>query len=213
VVKRGPSRLLTNQHEYSDLHKRRSGGAAHCLPKPWKFLIRASVGGPFTSVGCRVFLVQMPRPNPRWIDEGHPWSGIEHDWLGVDVQGHVAVFTTAGWGAVPMELDQHLDDVDAALDRVRKLPEIGSAYIGPRRADVSYSDWDAYSAKGFYAYDWQDPGGQETGGPYLRLSSPTVPISVSQLPADIQALAHLAWFPLKFADEPKIIMGHWVPAS
>jgi len=146
--------------------------------------------------------VPMPRADPRWKDEFHPWSGFEHDWLGVDLQGHVAVFTTAGYGPVPMEVDQHLADVDAALDRVGQLPVIGSACDTVRRsADGDYPDWDAYSAKGFYAYDWQ---GQENGGPYLRLSSPAVPISVSQLPAEIRAVAQLAEFPLKFADEPEI---------
>lgn len=102
----------------------------------------------------------MPRADPRWKDESHPRSGVEFDWLGVDLQGHVAVFTTAGFGPVPMQVDQHLDDVDAALDRVGQLPVIGSAGdIGRRSADGDYSDWAAYSAKGFYAYDWEDQTG------------------------------------------------------
>jgi hypothetical protein len=144
----------------------------------------------------------MPRADPRWKDESHPRSGVEFDWLGVDLQGHVAVFTTAGFGPVPMQVDQHLDDVDAALDRVGQLPVIGSAGdIGRRSADGDYSDWNAYSAKGFYAYDWEDQGSR-----YQRLSSPAVPISVSQLPAEIRAVAQFAEFPVKFADEPEIII-------
>jgi hypothetical protein len=137
---------------------------------------------------------------PALEDEFHPWSGFEHDWLGVDLQGNVAVFTTAGFDPVPAAVDQHLADVDAALDWVGQLPVIGLACdtVG---AAGDYPDWDAYSAKGFYACDWQ---GQENGGPYRRLSSPAVPISVGQLPAEIRAVAQLAEFPLKFADEPEI---------
>jgi hypothetical protein len=110
------------------------------------------------------------------------------------------VFTTAGYGPVPAEVDQHLAEVDAALDQVEQLPVIGSACdtVG---AAGEYPDWEDYSAKGFYAYNWQ---GQEDDGPYLRLSSPAVPISVDQLPAEIRDAAQLAEVPLKFADKAEI---------
>jgi hypothetical protein len=134
----------------------------------------------------------MPRAHPRW--------GIEFDWLGVDGQGHVAVFTTAGYGPLPVNVDQHLADVDAALDLVGQLPVIGAAdNVVRRSADGDYSCWYAYSAQGFYAYDWQ-----VWDGPYQRLSSPTVPVSISQLPVELQAVARFAVFPVNFADEPEI---------
>ena len=143
--------------------------------------------------------MQLPHAHPRW--------GIEFDWLGVDDQGHVAVFTTAGYGPVPEDVNQHLADVDAALDRVRELPVTGSAGdIVQRPAGGDYSDWHAYSAKGFYAYDWQ-----VWHGPYQRLSSPTVPVSISQLPAGLRATAHFAEFPVSFADEPEITVEYVEP--
>src|SRR5260370_34771393 len=73
----------------------------------------------------RIYRVQMPRAHPRW--------GIEFDWLGVDRQGHVAVFTTAGYGPVPADVNQHAADVDAALDPVRGLPATRAAAPGARR--------------------------------------------------------------------------------
>ena len=134
----------------------------------------------------------------------HPRLGIEFDWLGVDRQGHVAVFTTAGYGPVPVDVNQHHVGVDAALDRVSELPVTGSAGdIVRRAAGGDYSDWDAYSAKGFYAYDWQ-----VWDGPYQRLSSPTVPLSISQLPADLRAVAHFVEFPVSFADAPEITVEY-----
>jgi hypothetical protein len=54
-----------------------------------------------------------------------------------------------------VDVNQHLADVDAALDRVGELPVIGSADIMGRSDDGDYSHWYAYSAKGFYAYDWR----------------------------------------------------------
>lgn len=143
--------------------------------------------------------MQMPRADPRWKDEWHPWSGLEHDWLGVDRQGHVAVFMTAGFGLVPMQLDQHLDDVDAALDRVRQLPVIGPRWIRWLHGDSS--TWLSDPAKGFYAYDWN-----ESRGRYQRESSPAFPVSISQLPEEIQAVAQLVEFPVKFGDQPEIII-------
>lgn len=135
----------------------------------------------------------------------HPRLGIEFDWLGVDRHGHVAVFTTAGYGPVPVGVNRHHADVDAALDQVRELPATGSArdLVRPDPPGGDYSDWDAYSAKGFYAYDWQ-----VWAGPYQRLSSPTVPVSLSELPAGLRAVAHFAELPLSFAHEPEIIIEY-----
>ncbi len=39
----------------------------------------------------------------------HLRLGIEFDWLGVDRYGHVAVFSTAGYGQVPVKVNQHSD--------------------------------------------------------------------------------------------------------
>jgi hypothetical protein len=60
--------------------------------------------------------------------------------------------------------------------------------------------------RGPYAYDWQ-----LWHGPYQRLSSPTVPVSISQLPAGLLAVAHFAEFPVSFADEPDITIEYVEP--
>ena len=46
-------------------------------------------------------------------------SRIRVDWLGVDQHGHVAVFISWGWGPLPVGIDQHLDEVDAAMERIQ----------------------------------------------------------------------------------------------
>lgn len=66
--------------------------------------------------------------------------------------------------------------------------------------------WYAYSAKGFCAYDWQ-----VWHSPYQRLSSPTVPISISELDIELRAVAHFAEFPVNFADEPEITVEYVEP--
>jgi hypothetical protein len=153
-------------------------------------------------------LVPTPHANPRWLNEFHLRYGEEFDWLGVELQGHVAVFTTAGFGPIPMAVDPHLTDVDAALDQVRQLPDLESpAEIRLRFGH--YSDWHAYSAKGFYGYDWDEASSRR----YERRASPAAPISVSQLPAEIRAVAQLVEFPVKFADISSIIVWDGEPPA
>jgi hypothetical protein len=135
----------------------------------------------------------------RELPRDHPLWGREFDWLGIDRHGRVAVFSNAGCGPLPETVNEHLADVDAALERADDLPAIGSAGHIENSGDGDYSFWYSYSAKGLYAYDWH-----AVGGPYRRLSTPTVPISIDRLPDQLQAVARLAVFPVDFADEPEI---------
>ena len=102
-------------------------------------------------------------------------------------------------------MNERIADVDAALERADDLPAIGSAANIENSEDGDHSFWYSYSAKGFYAYDWR-----VWGGPYRRLSSPAVPISIDRLPDQLQAVARLAVFPMDFADAPEISIECWV---
>jgi hypothetical protein len=135
----------------------------------------------------------------RELPRDHPLWGREFDWLGIDRRDRVVVFSNAGYGPLPETVNERLADVDAALERADELPSIGSAANIENCGDGDCSDWYSYSAKGFYAYDWH-----VWGGPYRRLSSPTVPISIDRLQDQLQAVARLAVFPVDFADEPEI---------
>jgi hypothetical protein len=133
------------------------------------------------------------------LPRDHPLRGRQFDWLGIDRRGRVAVFSNAGYGPLPETVNERLADVDAALESAGELPVIGSAGNTENSGGGDYSFWHSYSAKGFYAYDWG-----EWGGPYRRLSSPTVPVSIDRLPDQLQAVARLAVFPVDFADVPEI---------
>jgi hypothetical protein len=143
--------------------------------------------------------MQMPRAHPRW--------GIEFDWLGVDHRGHVAVFTTSGYGPVPENVNLHLNDVDRAIEHLRRLPVTGEAdqIIRPA-SDASYADWHKYSAQGFYAYDWN-----MWHGPYIRLSVPTVPMAIGRLPSDMETVARYAAIELDFAEACRIEIEYLEP--
>jgi hypothetical protein len=65
--------------------------------------------------------------------EAHPRWGIEFDWLAVDDQQQVALFTSAGYGAVPEAVLRNVALVDEAIDAVAQLPTTG---IGKRFPDL-----------------------------------------------------------------------------
>jgi hypothetical protein len=96
------------------------------------------------------------------LPRGHPLWGREFDWLGIDRNGRVAVFSNAGYGPLPETVNERPADVDAALERAGELPAIGSAGTVENSGGGDYSFWYCYSAKGFYTYDWR-VGAARTG--------------------------------------------------
>ena len=140
--------------------------------------------------------------------------GLEFDWLGVDQHGHVAVFISWGWGPLPMSADQHLDEVDAAVERIQELPAIGTPkhrLVRRRRSHQEF--WDEYAVRGFYVYHWDGAGAYDESRRYNRYFAPAVLINVSQLPAELQAVAHFAEFAVTFADAPEITLGSIEPPA
>jgi hypothetical protein len=113
---------------------------------------------------------------------GDKFLELMWEWLGVDSQGHVAVFDTVGEGMLPATVHQHQDEVDAVMDRVEEF-----------RGQAAY---------GFYFYEW---GESWVSCRYIRRFAPDVPVTVSQLPAELQAVAHYAEFIVPFADAPAIV--------
>jgi hypothetical protein len=140
------------------------------------------------------------------LPRDHPLRGREFDWLGIDCHGHVAAFSNAGYGPLPETVTEHLADVDAALERADDLPAIGAAGNIENPEDGDYSFWYSYSAKAS-----TPTTGRVWDGPYQRLSSPTVPISIDRLPDQLQAAARLAVFPVDFADQPEITAAELRP--
>jgi hypothetical protein len=133
--------------------------------------------------------------------------GFEFDWPGVDQHGHVAVFISWGWGPLPAGVDQHLDEVDAAMERIQELPAIGPPRTATYDVGHLFPFWDEYAAKGFYVYHWDGAGAYDESRRYHRYIAPPVLINVSRLPPELQAVAHFAEFTVTFADAPQITIG------
>jgi hypothetical protein len=84
----------------------------------------------------------------------HEFSNLEFDWLACDADGFVAMFSSAGFGAVPEESVAAAEALDAALDRIKALPVIGEATSMSGR--TTPDDWIATARRGLFAFDWAD---------------------------------------------------------
>ncbi len=126
------------------------------------------------------------------------FEGVEFDWFAVDATGHVGHFSTAGYGPVPLPV---LDRLDAAQtdelwslgERLLGLPVVGQA-TGHLPGEID--DWLELARRGLFGFDWQ-----HGSGPYRRAATPGVPVSIADLPADLQRLVRLVELPgVRFAE-------------
>jgi hypothetical protein len=114
-------------------------------------------------------------------------EGGEFDWFAVDGAGHVGHFATAGFGPVPASVLARLDESWELPERVLALPAIGQATGHlPGRID----DWLEMARRGLFSYDWQ-----HWSGPYRRAATPSVPVHVADLPAELRRSVSLVVWP------------------
>src|SRR5262249_20308087 len=80
--------------------------------------------------------------------------GWDYAWLAVDACGHVAIFTNAGVGPIPVAVLADRKTADRAEELVRQLPERGGCelLVSFPRPD----DFIGFARRGLFAYDWTD---------------------------------------------------------
>jgi hypothetical protein len=80
------------------------------------------------------------------------FPGLEFDWFASDAEGNIGLFSTAGFGPVPDEVQLHFqghDQVAALLDW--RVPQV----------------WKECASRGLFVFDWQ-----HWQGPYRKEESP-----------------------------------------
>jgi hypothetical protein len=122
--------------------------------------------------------------------------GWEFDWLGCDVDDHVALFSTAGGGYVPDEVlrdtDAHGEAIDAILGRSAAI----NAQFVPKLGFDCTDIWKNVAERGLFVFD-----ADVNGGPYSLIAAPLVAVRVGQLPAIVgELLRRVALRHLRFAD-------------
>ena len=144
---------------------------------------------------------------PRAFGDGvcvsrNAFEGGEFDWFAVDADGHIGHFSTAGYGPVPLPVLERLDadqtdEVWSLGERLLDLPVIGEATGHlPGRID----DWLELARRGLFGFDWQ-----HWSGPYRRAATPSNPITITDLPVELQPLLQLIeWRGVRLAETDTI---------
>ncbi|NNC18729.1 hypothetical protein HJC22_23740 [Corallococcus exiguus] len=127
-------------------------------------------------------------------------DGYEFDWLASDVEGHVALLSTAGGGYVPCEVLQDTDALDAAINAILVSPVSSEVRFAPSVAEGCENTWRMMAERGVLAFD-ADP----YGGPYKRVAMPERPIRVGELAEAARPLVRrMALEGLRFSELEKI---------
>ncbi len=126
----------------------------------------------------------------------HPTPGLELDWLAVDLNHHVGLFSTGGQGPVPEIVVAHLTQVEAAIQRLRDLPIVGACAESPSGAG-NFAFWIEPCRRGLFGFDW----GPVAVGPYARFTVPAHIVQVGDI-ADtlVREIAQLVQLPTQFTE-------------
>lgn len=114
-------------------------------------------------------------------------GGREFDWLGVDIDGKIAMFSTAGVGFIPRTVIEGYKVYDAIFDEIES-PNWGSESV-----------WDDYSKLGFYVYDWE-----LNSGPYIKQRIPELSMA-KELRDKILSIKRLPQLNFRFSETNEII--------
>ena len=111
-------------------------------------------------------------------------------WLALDRTGALAAMITGGAGPIPASvLANTPGDVLGIEGALLELPQIAEASVHDRTGDPS--SFIALSERGLFVYDWSDVHrtSAEALGAYELMSSPSVLLRATDLPAALRALA------------------------
>ena len=111
-------------------------------------------------------------------------QGFEFDRLATDVDGHVALFSTAGGGFAPEAFLLDTDAHNAAIKALLASPPRTKARFAPQLRSDLENTWLLVAERGLYAFD-----SDLCGAPYKLIAAPERPIHLSDLPAEVATVA------------------------
>ena len=122
----------------------------------------------------------------------------DFEWYAADRKGQLAFLTSAGFGLVPMLVFQSKEAYYRAKSFFRSLP-IRCGHVLYANGPYNWSSWIKAAEQGLYGYDWNAPAGQYVPGyPYKAIASPESPLTLPDLPADLQSWVSLICFDVEF---------------
>jgi hypothetical protein len=122
----------------------------------------------------------------------------DFEWYAIDRKGQLALLTSAGFGPVPMLVFRSKGAYYRAADYFRSLPVRGGHVLlasGP----YDWSSCTKAAERGLFVYDWNAAAGQYVPAyPYKIMARPEDPLTLSDLPADLQSWVSLVRFDIEF---------------
>jgi len=115
---------------------------------------------------------------------------FEFDWLASDVDGHVALFSTAGGGFAPEAFLRDTDAHDAAIDVLLGSPASTRVRFAPQLGAGLRNTWLLMAERGLYTFD-SDPH----GAPYRLVAAPERPVRIADLPPSVGTVARQVFLP------------------
>jgi hypothetical protein len=107
-------------------------------------------------------------------------------WYAVDQKGQIALFTSAGFGAIPMIVFRSKSDFRICSTFLESLAIRCDYTIYDKSGDRS--DWIQAFQQGLFGYDWDSSltGQYLPGEPYRLITAPADPLLLEELPSNIQ---------------------------
>lgn len=132
-------------------------------------------------------------------------GGLDHDWLGSDKGGRVAVFSTGGALLVPSEFRSHVAKHQLAMEMLTKMRPTTEALFWPRVADGYDNMWKGWAERGLFAYDYDF-----VIEGYRLVAAPRVAQTLNDLPTAIEEVVVMLAAIEKFEDCGVVTRNHIV---
>lgn len=133
-------------------------------------------------------------------------NGIDCVWLASDNEGRLAAFITAGEGPIPAEALKFdrlpVEDIEGLIGDMPRVSE-ACLLVVVKRPD----DFITFAERGLFVYDWTDVHRttRQAVHAYEAVATPTKPISLGMLPADLAGEARaLQFIDVSFADAKRL---------
>jgi hypothetical protein len=121
-------------------------------------------------------------------------EGLEYDWLSLDEENYVALFSTGGSGYAPRAFLRNTEAHDAAIELILATAATTTAKFSPQLPTGLKNTWKLIAERGLFAFDCSPDG-----GPYRLVAAPTVATLFSDLPNDAKTVLKGARLPLLFS--------------
>jgi hypothetical protein len=140
-------------------------------------------------------LIHVSRATKTTMTKRSPIEGLEYDWIAIDTDGYVALFSTAGAGHAPDEFLRDTEAHDAAIEVLLGLEPTTTVRFAPLIGPNRKNTWQSVAERGVFAFD-SDPA----GGPYRLVSAPVSPAHASTFPTVVRDAASAIVLEVRFRE-------------